>query len=1035
MHTIKSAGLLLVLMLSLFFVPSPTPGVASQQAGPGEFYWADGQMIPLDQRTDQLAVSVDSSVSLAALTASSGALNGFTKLRQLGPDAYLLQAPQAAVNRLAAQQSAAQKARGVRWVVPVFYSKQYRSSLVVADELIVRLLPGADAAAFFAGDPRFTSYRPLRGTSDQFVATVAAGAGLPTLALANQLQTSRQVLWATPNFYQERHKTATTDDPLLATQWHLNNTGQGGGTADADVDAFEAWDVIPGGSTNIVVAVIDDGVQTDHPDLVANIFINDGEVAGNGIDDDANGYIDDVSGWDFVNDDNNAAHDPGEAADGHGTAVAGVIAARGNNALGVSGIAYQSRLLPVRVFDGNTVGTDADFAEAINYAAGRRANGSCCWRAADILNNSWGGGAPNTVTTDAFTFAGTSGRSGLGAISFIATGNDFQSQVSYPARLAGTVPGVIAVGASTDGDLRSDYSNFGPEVDFVAPSNGGASGIVTTDRTGADGYNSGAGAAGDYATDFGGTSSATPLAAGIGALLLARDANLTPVQVRGLMRNTTDFIGPLGYTDGFNVQYGYGRLNANTAVRGVGVAEIQVLDGVSNLPDGGSINITAVIGVPITQTLRIRNQGTQDLILGAITLGSGPASVLSPPADTSLSAGESTTLVLQIAPSAATANQFMSIASNDTDETSFDLVLNVTGQTPSIIGRVYQDWNANGTLDTNDPGVAGAFVFLDTNNDGSAYTNVSATGLPQPIPDQGQLNSTINITGVSAPVTDVNVTLTISHTFDSDLDVFLISPTGTRVELFTDVGGDGHDFNGTILDDQAASSIEGGTAPFVGSYRPEGSLAALNGETANGNWTLEVNDVVNGDTGSLRAWSISISDEPFAITNGNGQYAFLNLAAGSYTLRQVVPAGWNATGPAGGSYAITLAGATISGRDFGRNQQNTIYGRVFGDADSDGVVDANEHGVSGVTVFLDTNANGAPDAGEASTTSNAFGNYLFSGLAPGNYTVRVADRPGWIRTTPVSGAHDATLAAGATVVDQNFGFSYRVALPLVVRAG
>lgn len=149
----------------------------------------------------------------------------------------------------------------------------------------------------------------------------------------------------------------------------------------------------------------------------------------------------------------------------------------------------------------------------------------------------------------------------------------------------------------------------------------------------------------------------------------------------------------------------------------------------------------------------------------------------------------------------------------------------------------------------------GVATILD--DDGPAtVTHTITTSLP--IPDRSTVTSTITVPE-SGSILDVNVTLHIDHTWDEDLDVFLISPTGTRIELFTDVGGSGYDFRGTTLDDEAADPITSGSAPFTGSYRPEGSLADLDGETLSGIWTLEITDDHKWDVGALGSWSLEIT--------------------------------------------------------------------------------------------------------------------------------------------------------------------------------
>ncbi|GAG01524.1 unnamed protein product, partial [marine sediment metagenome] len=258
----------------------------------------------------------------------------------------------------------------------------------------------------------------MLGTPDQYVVTVAEGSGKATIARANQLHRLPEVVWAVPNFSHDFR--ATTDDPLFGDQWHLHNTGQTGAHVDADVDMPEAWAIDTGGRS-IVIAVLDDGVQTDHPDL--RIFANEDEIADNALDDDGNGWIDDGNGWDFFDGDDDP--NPATDFDNHGTAVAGVAAAVGSNAIGVTGAAQNVRVLPIKIArdetgDGQGYADAATIAEAIYYAAGRTADGLGTWPAADILVGSWAGGSPDPVLAAAFDWATTGGRGGLGAAAFTA---------------------------------------------------------------------------------------------------------------------------------------------------------------------------------------------------------------------------------------------------------------------------------------------------------------------------------------------------------------------------------------------------------------------------------------------------------------------------------------------------------------------------------------------------------------------------------------------------------------------------------------
>ncbi|MDP8902025.1 MAG: S8 family serine peptidase, partial [Actinomycetota bacterium] len=214
-----------------------------------------------------------------------------------------------------------------------------------------------------------------------------------------EYENSPDVAYAEPNF--KLQPAATPNDPGYKDLWGLNNTGQTGGTVDADADAPEAWEVTTGSPTT-VVAVIDDGIDTSHPDLNGNIWTNPDEIPGNGRDDDGNKYIDDVNGWDFANDDK-TVYDPdalnGGKGDEHGTHVAGTIAAEGNNGEGITGINWDVQIAALK-FLGPDGGTTSDAVEAINYAVAERM---------PISNNSWGGGGNSKALQDVIAKADAAG--------------------------------------------------------------------------------------------------------------------------------------------------------------------------------------------------------------------------------------------------------------------------------------------------------------------------------------------------------------------------------------------------------------------------------------------------------------------------------------------------------------------------------------------------------------------------------------------------------------------------------------------------
>ncbi|MFQ5636743.1 MAG: S8 family serine peptidase [bacterium] len=317
------------------------------------------------------------------------------------------------------------------------------------------------------------------------------------------------------------------NDPMYPDQWHYNNTGQSGGTPDADIDLPEAWD-IETGDPGVVVSDLDTGLDLSHPDLT-NVWVNTGEIPANGIDDDGNGYIDDINGWDFSDNDNNP-----DDNDDHGSHTGGTVAAKTNNAIGVAGVAGGfspgASIMVCKIFSNAFVSV---IVEAFTYAAD---NGS------KVSTNSWGYGFTNPIPAVEAAidyFLTTSD----GVVVF-AAGNQNSSDPKrgYPSSYAPT----ISVASTDHNDVKSSFSNYGSWVDISAP----GSSVLSTIR-------------GGYAY-FSGTSMACPHVAGVAALLLSNDPTMTGAEVRTQLEGTTDNID--AQNPGYIGQLGTGRLNAFRAL-------------------------------------------------------------------------------------------------------------------------------------------------------------------------------------------------------------------------------------------------------------------------------------------------------------------------------------------------------------------------------------------------------------------------------------------------------------------------------------
>ena len=377
-------------------------------------------------------------------------------------------------------------------------------------------------------------------------------------AILDYDQKKFKVLSATPGGSRTAAAAPLMNDPLLERQWHYNNHGQTNGKPGTDIDLFKAWS-IQTGKKNVIVAVVDGGIQVDHPDLKNNIWTNDKEIAGNGIDDDNNGFIDDVHGFSFVDARGTIKPHP------HGTHVAGTVAAENNNGIGVGGVAGGSgsgdgvRLMSCGVFKFLTpeVEIGGGFELAYVYAAD---NGAV------ILQNSWGyneAGAYDQVVLDAIDyFIAEAGQdeNGVqtgpmkGGIVIFSAGNDGYNGMKYPAYYEPT----LAVAALDHTNAAANYTNYGDWVDVAAP--GGEKGTNPDEEAVLSTY-----IGGEYAY-FAGTSMAAPHVSGTAALIISQfgGPGFTPDIVRQRILSTTDGL----YDDNTNYvgMLGAGRVNAFSAL-------------------------------------------------------------------------------------------------------------------------------------------------------------------------------------------------------------------------------------------------------------------------------------------------------------------------------------------------------------------------------------------------------------------------------------------------------------------------------------
>lgn len=415
---------------------------------------------------------------------------------------------------------------------------------VLAESTDVSASVSAAKAAGYANSDEFDAV-------PGFVMTVADRIPGQALVAVAELSSHRSNKTVEPVLTHEAARKLIPTDPYFNKQWHLRNTGQSGGKSGTDAKVTTVWDTYKGGG--IKVAVIDDGVEYDHPDLASNY---------------------DTSGdWDYVGMDSSPMPDPDE--DFHGTAVAGVIGAVQGNGIGVSGAAPSSTLTAYRLLGSNQTDTTESqaFAKDNNLVS--------------VKNNSWGpydyadelgyiGSAPRAAIQNAVL----NGRGNLGTILVFAAGNgrgdgDQGNKDAYANSIY-----TFSIGAVTNTGALSWYSETGAQLIAVAPSNGGSLGIVTTDLTGIDGYNSiSTPVPNNYDADFGGTSSAAPLAAGVIALMLDANPNLGWRDVKEILLRSGTKLAPTdsGWVSRYggnsslppikhHHSYGGGMVNAQAAV-------------------------------------------------------------------------------------------------------------------------------------------------------------------------------------------------------------------------------------------------------------------------------------------------------------------------------------------------------------------------------------------------------------------------------------------------------------------------------------
>ncbi|MFN0207489.1 MAG: proprotein convertase P-domain-containing protein [Planctomycetota bacterium] len=804
-----SASLLTILATSLFAQqssipgqpPAGTPPQFGQKSDPGDYhFYAGGRgevQVPLVPSTDMISVrflqNVDAGVARGVLLSTPGisgaaASINFTERNS----AYIPLNPGLTLEQVRTVANQLENDERVVYAELIYFHETERFGgtnrfiTKFADHLTARDINALVAPFQLSID------RALASGPNTFVIEVPKGSPMNAVEMSNfYLEYFRELTdYSNPDFVVDRVTTYTPNDTNYPNQWHLNSTGQSGAKVNADVDAPEAWDITQG-SASIIIAVIDEGTDTTHEDLSF------------------------VTGWNAIQNNNSPS---GSSTERHGTAVSGVAAGQGSNGKGVSGSCPKCKVMPIRlIVSGMTI---ADEAESFNFA----------WQnGAHIINNSWGPiGSVATLpssTKAAIDAATTNGRGGKGCVVLFASGNDNKNSDSngYSA-----YSGVISVAASTDQDLRASYSNWGNTVDVCAPSNGGVtSGIWTTDRMGTSGYSTG-----NYTNTFGGTSSATPLTSGICGLILTVNPNLTYTEVRTNLINNTIKIDTAGggYVNGFSAtKYAWGKVNAKNSVVAAGGTPPPPPPPTGTTKTYNSTNVPLAIPDNNTTGITSNNAVADSGTLNTLTCSVNITHTYQGDLTVSLVHPDNSTAVLWNKTGGGTDNivATFTVTTFANKQINGTWKLKVTDTAAQDIGTL-NSWSM--TINYNP--TAGPQTFNFSASPALAIPDNNTTGI----------TATINASGVTGTVTDVNIFVNVSHTYKGDLTITLIHPDGTNVILHNKTGGSA---------DNVVTTFDTLTAPAQ-------SLTVLNGKPGNGTWALKVTDTAAVDVGTLNSWTVTI---------------------------------------------------------------------------------------------------------------------------------------------------------------------------------
>ena len=352
------------------------------------------------------------------------------------------------------------------------------------------------------------------------------------MLFSSKLKSVSEIEWIEPKFVYVTEY--VPNDPSLANQYALTK-----------IKAREAWDVSKG-DTTISIGIVDTGVDWDHPDLNGNIWHNNDEIPNNSIDDDGNGYVDDIIGWDFGGLSGTPDNNPMEDRPDHGTHVAGISSAVTDNGVGIASIGFNSKIMAVKTSQDNLRNPSGQAYISYGYEGIKYAADNGC----KVVNCSWGGGGYSVFGQEVIDYAVSKG-----VLVVAASGNSNSALAFYPA----SYKGVLSVASTDQGDVKSGFSNYGTTVDVSAP----GSGIYGTWMN-------------DTYSTLSGTSMASPLTAGLAALVWTQFPSYNPLQIGEQIRVTSDDINSTN--PGYANLLGRGRINAQNALTSTGAKSVRYID-------------------------------------------------------------------------------------------------------------------------------------------------------------------------------------------------------------------------------------------------------------------------------------------------------------------------------------------------------------------------------------------------------------------------------------------------------------------------